>query len=606
MALTGRGSRRLLRLSLALALIVAALPQTAAVAQAQSQKWLIPPVDAPIKRGFELPKGEFGPGNRGVDYAVVDGASVRAAGSGTVTFAGPVPGTGAVTIAHTGGLETTYTGMAELFVRRGDRVDQGHWIGTSGPELHFGVKLDDVYVDPQLYLGPIELGEAIHLIPLAEPESLTGEETGGRSTLGCTKRSLLKLPDYRDAPNDNVVVMVGGVNTGWQSGSTEEVAGMGPSLGYDPSRSYVFSYSDDPRHYDPSDTFADLRESAHRLDLLMQRIAREHPGSKVDILAHSQGGLVARYYLETADRGWSTKRPAVEHLVTLATPHLGAPGAGIVDGIAETPTGELALKGLHEVHEDGSAIDLPLPVKIVRPEILLSEAVLNRAFDAASRFFPDPYARSIRQMEPDSTFLEDLATDDIVYGTRVLALQGKFDAVVPADHALFPGEPNRGIDGGFLSTIAKLKNLPSRHSGIVGDSEALAVTHSFLRGARLPCLEERDHDIWGWGRRLSSATNLVPRVWSLAEEAALMLVPIGKSKNSLQIALREGSMLWKLLRSRGIRGALGHGKDRIMDLGRNPRAVLEWLVDQQVSSLLKGRIEEALDELVVAPGEPGQ
>ena len=129
--------------------LCAALPDVAT-----AQQWLIPPVDAPIKRGFELPKGEFGPGNRGVDYAVAEGSSVRAAGGGTVTFAGPVPGTRAVTIDHGAGLETTYTGMAELFVRRGEAVDRGHWIGKSGAGLHFGVKLDDLYVDPQDYSAP--------------------------------------------------------------------------------------------------------------------------------------------------------------------------------------------------------------------------------------------------------------------------------------------------------------------------------------------------------------------------------------------------------------------------------------------------------------------
>ena len=607
----GRRSCRWFGLSLVVALVAALSPGAAAALP--DRAWLIPPVDAPIKRGFELPKGEYGPGNRGVDYAVIEGSSVRAAGAGTVTFAGPVPGTGAVTIAHTNGLETTYTGMAELFVRRGETVDQGHWIGKSGPGLHFGVKLDDVYVDPQDYLGPLDMSDAIHLIPLEEKglwtravEAITGEETGGRSTLGCTDRSHLRLPDHLDAPNDNVVVMVGGVNTGWQSGSTEDVAGMGLSLGYDPARSYVFSYSDDERGYHPSDTFVDLRESARRFDFLMQRIAREHPGSRVDILAHSQGGLVARYYLETADRGWSARRPSVEHLVTLATPHLGAPGAGIIDGLAETPTGELALKGLHEAHEDGAALELPWLAKLARPELMLSEAVTNAAFDKATKFLPDPYARSIRQMDPRSTFIENLATDDVVYGTQVLALQGKFDAVVPADNALFPGEANRGIDGGYLSTAAKIKNLPSRHSGITGDSEAIAVTHSFLRGARLPCLSERDHDIWRWGSRISSATRDVPQVWTLAEEAALALIPIGRSKSTVQIAATEGSMLWKLLRARGIRSALGRGKERIMDLGRDPRAVLRWLVEQSIDSLVKRRIEGVLDELVVAPGEQGE
>ncbi|MGH2827024.1 MAG: M23 family metallopeptidase, partial [Actinomycetota bacterium] len=61
---------RLLGLSLAVALVAGGVPSSAAAVP----KWLVPPVDAPIKRGFELPKGEFGPGNRGVDYAVVEGS----------------------------------------------------------------------------------------------------------------------------------------------------------------------------------------------------------------------------------------------------------------------------------------------------------------------------------------------------------------------------------------------------------------------------------------------------------------------------------------------------------------------------------------------------
>lgn len=572
--------------------------------------WLIPPVDAPIERGFDLPEGQFGPGNRGVDYAVASGARVRAAGGGTITFAGRVPDAIALTIDHGAGLETTYTGMSELFVRRGETVDQGHFIGSSAAGLHFGVKLDDVYVDPRAYLGPIDTGEAVHLIPLAREgllatavDHILGEEADGRTTIGCTDRSQLKMPSYEGPPNDNVVVMIGGINTGWRSGSTKDVAGMAADLGFSANKSYVFSYSGDPDSYQPSDTFADIRHSARRLEMLMRSIARSHPTSKVDILAHSQGGLVARYYMETTAQGWDAQRPAVDHLVTLATPHRGAPGAGVIEGIAENISGELMLKGLHEAQKDGTALDLPWWVKWARPELKEAQPLINWTFGKLSKGLPDPYATSIAQLTPGSTFLENLSTDDVVYGTRVLALQGKFDAVVPADHALWPGETNRGIDGGFLSTMSKLKTLPSRHSGIVGDSEALTMTHAFLRDARRPCLEERDHDIWRWGSRISGATELAPTAWMLAEEALLMLIPVGKSKGAVTIAVDEGSKLWRLLRSRGFREALRFGKDRVVDLGRRHVEVLEWLVDQRIDSLVKDRIIDALDELIVSPGE---
>ena len=48
--------------------------------------------------------------------------------------------------------------------------------------------------------------------------------------------------------------------------------------------------------------------------------------TKVDILAHSMGGLVARYYVSNA-----THASKVDHLVTLGTPYLGAPNIALVE-----------------------------------------------------------------------------------------------------------------------------------------------------------------------------------------------------------------------------------------------------------------------------------
>jgi pimeloyl-ACP methyl ester carboxylesterase len=48
--------------------------------------------------------------------------------------------------------------------------------------------------------------------------------------------------------------------------------------------------------------------------------ARDNGKTKVDILAHSMGGLVARYYISDPARAQK-----VDHLVTLGTPYLGAP-----------------------------------------------------------------------------------------------------------------------------------------------------------------------------------------------------------------------------------------------------------------------------------------
>ncbi|MGH2699432.1 MAG: peptidoglycan DD-metalloendopeptidase family protein [Actinomycetota bacterium] len=363
------------------ALVVAWLllvPQPASAEQ--ERPWLVPPVDAPIQRGFDLPKGQYGPGNRGLEYAVVEGTSVRAAGDGTVAFAGPVAGILAVTLDHGGGLVTTHTGMRQVYVARGDEVDQGHWLGETTDRFHFGVKLEDVYVDPQDYLGPIDTGDAIHLIPVRDKgswtqtvERLFGREFEGLETIGCMPRALARSPARR-APNDNVAVMVGGINKGWARGTSEDIAGVAADLGYQATKSYVFSYSDDPDGYERSDTFGDLRHAARRLDALLQRIAKEVPGARVDILAHSQGGLVARYYLEaTADRSWDPRRPQVDHLVTFSAPHQGAPLATTSGELEKSWSGKLALDGLHRAHRGRDPSPIPDALRMTSPALLIAD-----------------------------------------------------------------------------------------------------------------------------------------------------------------------------------------------------------------------------------------
>jgi murein DD-endopeptidase MepM/ murein hydrolase activator NlpD len=132
------------------------------------------PVVGPVTRGFDPPASPFGSGHRGIDIAAPVGTPVRAAAAGTVTFAGPVGGRLFVTVDHGAGLESTYSFLDSIAIRRGDVVSQGQAIARSGtghsgdivPGLHFGVKLADTYVDPLEYLGPAEVWRFIRLAPL--------------------------------------------------------------------------------------------------------------------------------------------------------------------------------------------------------------------------------------------------------------------------------------------------------------------------------------------------------------------------------------------------------------------------------------------------------
>ena len=162
--------RKLLPALVALALI-APDPARAAVGD---WTW---PVAGPVIRGFDPPDSPFGSGHRGIDIAAAVGTPVLAAAAGVVAFAGPVGGRLFVTVDHGAGLESTYSFLASIAVRRGAVVSAGDVVASSGaghvgiepPHLHVGVRLDDVYVDPLAYLGPIDVWRFIRLAPLVEP-----------------------------------------------------------------------------------------------------------------------------------------------------------------------------------------------------------------------------------------------------------------------------------------------------------------------------------------------------------------------------------------------------------------------------------------------------
>ncbi|HZN42588.1 MAG TPA: M23 family metallopeptidase [Actinomycetota bacterium] len=151
-----------------------ALPAAVPAHAAATWTW---PVTGPVIRDFDPPDQPFGSGHRGIDIAAAVGTTVLAATGGSVTFAGPVGGRLFLTIDHGGGLESTYSFLESLLVRRGDVVAQGAPIARSGighagalvPHLHFGVRLNDEYQDPLDHLGAIDVWRFIRLAPLALP-----------------------------------------------------------------------------------------------------------------------------------------------------------------------------------------------------------------------------------------------------------------------------------------------------------------------------------------------------------------------------------------------------------------------------------------------------
>jgi murein DD-endopeptidase MepM/ murein hydrolase activator NlpD len=94
-------------LTLALTLVRALLWAGPVQADGERLQWPLRP-RPDVVRGFDAPAPDWNPGHRGVDLAGVTGQAVYAAGSGTVVFAGQLAGRPVVSLAHLGGLHTSY------------------------------------------------------------------------------------------------------------------------------------------------------------------------------------------------------------------------------------------------------------------------------------------------------------------------------------------------------------------------------------------------------------------------------------------------------------------------------------------------------------------
>jgi hypothetical protein len=130
-----------------------------------------------------------------------------------------------------------------------------------------------------------------------------------------------------------IAVLVAGLGSTSGSGSVDRVD-VG-ALGYDPADVVRLSYrggrtpqsTGHPRgvpvhRYSKADSQGDLRVAGRHLADLVEDLARSAPGVPIDVIAHSQGGVVARLGLAELDRR-GTAGP-VAHLATLGTPHRGA------------------------------------------------------------------------------------------------------------------------------------------------------------------------------------------------------------------------------------------------------------------------------------------
>jgi hypothetical protein len=316
-------------------------------------------------------------------------------------------------------------------------------------------------------------------------------------------------------PNDNVVVAVAGITSKTKDGVDAAIYLNGPeALGYPESRTYRFSYSgtegpDLHEPYERTDTYIDLRHAAARLRALMVAIHDRHPDAKVDLIAHSQGGVVARLYLVDAASAWDDALPDVEHLITYSSPHEGAPAAAEIPELdRSTLTGTWALDAASDLAAEG------VPV-------------------------PDPRSPAVAQLAPGSGFMDQLAAADVSFGTRALALAIPNDPIVPADRAQIPEHPTR--------VIPWEGNPLAGHSTIVDSAMSRSLAFSFLRDDSPSCRTNWDTTGPVVGRGYSAFQSHLGWFYGAGEErvatAALGLVrvppPVARGAYRIAVGLKE-------------------------------------------------------------------
>ena len=118
------------------------------------------PVSGIISSRFGARSSIRSSAHTGLDIATSTGTPVLAAASGTVTFSGRKGSYGnLLVITHSNGVQTYYVHCSKLYVSAGTTVTQGQTVAavgstgnSTGPHLHFEIRVNGVAYNPQNYL----------------------------------------------------------------------------------------------------------------------------------------------------------------------------------------------------------------------------------------------------------------------------------------------------------------------------------------------------------------------------------------------------------------------------------------------------------------------
>jgi hypothetical protein len=343
--------------------------------------------------------------------------------------------------------------------------DVGEWLGDrAGEAIDAGLRyLDTVTRVPTAILDRLraplrETAEALRVLPAAFAASLARTpigmlvldvvETGRRFVDAITAECSDDAPPADGTGGStHRVMVVAGINSSGPAGDRGPTVDLDVgALGYHAGEGEVryYSYAADGGPYRARDTHQPLDVSAQHLADQLRAMQREQPGREVDLIAHSQGGVVVDRFLLRHYSASDPSFPPIGTIVTLSSPHEGAPLATAASQIRRSPVGKAVL-------------------------------------DAAGRVLssmPPPNSPAVRQLSEDSVLIRGIQRAGVPDHVDLTSIGATEDVVVPAT--------NISLRGATETTVAV--NSPSEHSAIVRDPDALRAVRAALEGRPPPCV----------------------------------------------------------------------------------------------------------------------
>lgn len=226
---------------------------------------------------------------------------------------------------------------------------------------------------------------------------------------------------------------------------------------YDPNRMIIFYYP--PDFFGQEDNRGDIARIAREFKEKVEEALKSSPDGRVDVVAHSMGVLVVRYYM--AHLMPDKQNPTIGRFIAIAGPNEGSLWALLKEGEA------LCLKGL-----------CPIPPK----EQIIALALLY----ICSEFLRwktccllDPHDTAVTQMIPGGPFLNDLNQPwNSPSKVKYYVIYG--DIQVKLQFSLFKWKPHISIDGIGDSVVGVKSATTISGIGRLGETKDNYHTFEFL------------------------------------------------------------------------------------------------------------------------------